>query len=155
MKQSILILFTITSLSSFAQNFRTANTVHSTYYENPFIADVSKKSSFKTDNYTISGSDTLIYFLEQYIGALTFDSIGNYYCIDSSSTPWQGEKVLLSTTGDDVYYNKNNHSILIKTQADIGESWLMFEDSIKVTATITAINFESVLGIMDSVKTFT
>jgi len=65
-----------------------------------------------------------------------------------------GKEVLIQGNGYNNFLNYNFDTIKIKTNALLNESWLFFRDSnYLVTATISNISEENVLGNLDSVKT--
>lgn len=153
MKTFLPIVFVLMTFQIAAQNYRTANTTQTTYYEQT-IGWQTVNIPFKADNFNVqSNGDTLIYFLEILDNSVYTDSL--QLCIDTASTPSQGEKVLLKPDGTDIYYNENNEPITIKTTANLGETWLLFDENIKIEATLSQIAMQNVFGVMDSVKTLT
>jgi hypothetical protein len=156
MKAFLSIVFVLMIFQLSAQNYRTANTTQTTYYEQTIDWSI-KNVPFKVDNFTIKNDgDTLVYFLEIFDENVWYDiSTYPFSCLDTASTPWQGKKALLKPDGRDIYYNENNEAITINTQANINDSWLLFEnDSLRVMATSTTINSQSIFGVTDNVKQF-
>ncbi len=110
MKKFLPIFILFVSISTYAQNYRTANTFETNYYEDSINSEVAN-FPFKTDNFNVQNGDTLISFLEIFNPQFSQSAP----CIDTTSTPWQGEKVLLKLDGTDIYYNENNEPITIET----------------------------------------
>jgi hypothetical protein len=153
MKTFLPIFFVLMTFQMSAQNYRTANTTQTTYYEQ-ISGWLTFNVPFKAANFNVQNNgDTLISFLEVFSNPFIYDSI--QFCVDTASTPWQGEKALLKTDGTDIYYNENNEEITIKTQANVGETWLLFDENIKIEATLSQIATQNIFGVMDSVKTLT
>ncbi|NJN77327.1 MAG: T9SS type A sorting domain-containing protein [Saprospiraceae bacterium] len=151
MKTFLPIVFVLMTCQISAQNYRTANTTSTTYYEDS-LNWMTSNFPFKADNFSVqSNGDTLISFLEVFNNPFSQSTP----CIDTASTPWQGQKALLKTDGTDIYYNENNEEITIKTQANLGETWLLFDENITIEATLSQIGMQNIFGVMDSVKTLT
>jgi hypothetical protein len=150
MKTFLPIFLVLMTFQMSAQNYRTANTARTNYYEQT-IGWQTVNIPFKADNFNVQNNgDTLIYFLE-----ILDNNYNNQFCTDTAATPWQGEKALLKADGTDIYYNENNAEITIKTQANVGETWLLFDGNIKIEATLSQIATQNIFGVMDSVKTLT
>jgi hypothetical protein len=123
---------------------------------------------FSQDYQCIRDNATYFYSDGTYIKAIRIDSVVNtvdgliYYnyptlswdddldCYNRYSPSWIGRKVLVKPNGDNIFYNKNNEPITIKTHNNIGESWNFFMD---IQATVVDIQNMGFLGLIDSVKT--
>jgi hypothetical protein len=68
---------------------------------------------------------------------------------------WIGDNVVIKSTGDNLFFNRNYDTITIKTLAKLNDSWLAMErkNSLKVIAQVTKHDTVTFLGIKDSVKT--
>lgn len=151
MKNFLLIFILFVSISTYAQNYRTANITETNYYEDS-TGSTSTIFPFKVANFNAqTNGDILINFMETFNGG--YDSTG--FCIDTASIGWQGEKVLLEVDGTDIYYTINDEPISIKTQANIGDTWLFYDENIRFEATLLQIGTQAIFGIMENVKTFT
>jgi hypothetical protein len=78
-------------------------------------------------------------------------------CMDTSGSCWLGEKVIIKPNGNNVLFNKNNDSIIIKTNAVVNDSFPLFKFSNGnyIQATVSAISQSTIMGVTDSIKTFT
>ena len=77
----------------------------------------------------------------------------NYYTLKGPS--WIGKKMVDCGNGMNLFFNKENDTIYIKTAALLNESWRMytFSNGNYVQATISTKAFETIIGLSDSVKT--
>jgi agmatine deiminase len=96
------------------------------------------------ENYTPERTD---YYLAPHINRI------DYQC-HTADYSFLGEKVSFMNNGDDVFLNYNNDSIIIRTTAEEGETWVLFEnDELIITGEIISHQPEDILGQTDSVKT--
>ncbi|PLX09875.1 MAG: hypothetical protein C0596_00920 [Marinilabiliales bacterium] len=75
-------------------------------------------------------------------------------CVDILSPSWHGDRVIIKDNGDNLFFNKNNDTITIKTSALLDEDWQAYvlEDSLIVYAAVYNVDTLTFLGINDSVK---
>lgn len=67
---------------------------------------------------------------------------------------WLGKFNIRYNTGDEYFLNQYEDSILIKTFADLNDSWLMCNvNNTEYWATVTSITQISIDGVLDSIKT--
>ena len=78
----------------------------------------------------------------------------DYNCFSPYGYSWIGKKVIIKNNGYNLFFNKYNDTIKIKTNAKINESWTAFDlkDSIKIIAQVKNIDTLTFLGQLDSVK---
>ena len=75
-------------------------------------------------------------------------------CYSITSGSWISKYIILDDDGNTFFVNGNNQQIFIKSQADLNETWDVFEnDQIKVKGKIASIEEKNVLGVQDLVKT--
>lgn len=76
-----------------------------------------------------------------------------YYRLHSSS--WTGENIIILPDGYNMFVNKDLDTIKINTSAEINGTWQLykFSDNSYVEAKVTNKEFETFIGISDSVKT--
>ena len=68
---------------------------------------------------------------------------------------WLGDSVTMNNDGTFLFFNMWSDTIILKTQANIGDSWLFYTDSsiYSYRATVISIDTMTVLDSLDSVKT--
>lgn len=67
---------------------------------------------------------------------------------------WIGKKMILKPNGDNIFINRFNDSITIKTTALVGEKWEMWHNKqISIEANVISHDTLTFLGLTDSVKT--
>lgn len=141
-----LFLITIISIGPFqlkAHDYQTVYRNRNAYfaaYSNDFIALVIDSTSYKTD--------TILYPNK----SLEYEE--GYFKLGPS---WAGNKIIIRDDGINIYFNHNNDSIVINTQAQLNEKWTAFQynDSVSISAEVTAWSTGLILGLEDSIKTIT
>jgi hypothetical protein len=125
-----------------AQNYQTVNSGRIAYFSfNSF-------SALKIDSTKVLNGDSVFYPSRSFGG---FD----YRCFSAQAPSWSGSKIIVRPDGTNIYFNENNDSIAIETQAGLNESWIAFQraDSITIRAEVVECLYDTVLGMADSVKT--
>lgn len=76
---------------------------------------------------------------------------------DYDGGSWLGKKVIKKSDGTWLFDNIWNDTVVIKSQAILGDSWIFFDDATNVhyTATVTSVDTMTVWGALDSIKTLT
>ena len=140
-------LFLVSSFRSIAQNYQcfSPNTIK--YFTN----SDGYLRGMRIDSVRSIGSDTIYYPYHTPRG-----SYGCYYTgsLDSNGGSWLGGKVIKDSDGTFLFDNLWHDTIIIKTQAHVGDSWIFFEDTTQISykATLVALDTMTVLGTIDSVK---
>jgi len=77
-----------------------------------------------------------------------------YECYTPFGYSWIGRKIIIQKNGLNVFFNKDNDSIKIKTNATPNESWIAYKiaDSTTVIAKVISIDTLKILTLIDSVK---
>lgn len=75
-------------------------------------------------------------------------------CVNPNGDSWPGQKVIIRE-GESFFFNKFSDTIKVETGGEIDDSWLAFyiEDSLTISARVSAHDTITFLGITDSVKT--
>ncbi|MBN2613366.1 MAG: T9SS type A sorting domain-containing protein [Bacteroidales bacterium] len=118
----------------------------------------SKRTLFLEDDYgrikavkidSVEAAEDSIFYPMRTIRHINFD------CYSPYAPTWFGEKVIIKPDGYSLFFNQNNDTVIIKTDAVLGEKWLAYQlpDSLIIFAEIAANDAIDVLGITDSVKT--
>jgi hypothetical protein len=80
-------------------------------------------------------------------------SDGNCYSPFGSS--WIGSEEIALPSGDNYFINYKGDSLLVRTMASIGDSWLFLRDAelnLELHSTIISLSVDTMLGLADSVK---
>ena len=145
MKKLLLILLFGWTIAS-AQNYNCLQTGVKHY----FINAAGYMRGMRIDSITVSGSDTIYHsFLSNRTGMGT----GSYYYRDSAGS-WLGKDVTRQADGTFLFFNYFHDTVIVKSLASPGDSWVFYSDSSSVyyTATVASVDTMSVLGTIDSVK---
>lgn len=146
MRYSIYILLILFGFQPvlLSQNYQLIYSNRSALFELPNKSVVS----YKVDSITFE-SDSVFHFTKH----LKPDT-NSYDCYTLSGNWWIGGTMSISGVYN-IFTNKFNDSIRIKTDAKPGENWIVYEktDSMIVVGVVTAQNNMNFLGITDSVKT--
>ncbi len=137
-----ILLFFIFS-TSYSQNYRCIKTNSETYFADPdgFIRAI------RIDSMEVDGLDTILFNFNNIIAV-------DYDCFRTDLGSWIGRPVLIKDNRDIYFFNYYNDSILIRTQADVNESWICYQwfDKSKIVAKVTSVKKDTILGIVDSIK---
>ncbi len=143
MRHSTIILsfFVLNLLSVQAQDYQTVLSERTYYYSK----DNEEIDVLDVDS-TQFESDSIFYFSSR---IRNFDD-----CYSPSGPSWFGSKLIIKANGDNCFLNRNEDSIIIRTQGDIGDSWTVYkENSLIIIGEVTDIDTMSFLTLIDSVKT--
>ncbi|MDL2227409.1 T9SS type A sorting domain-containing protein [Odoribacter sp. OttesenSCG-928-L07] len=79
----------------------------------------------------------------------------DWECYSPDKASWIGEKIVIKDNGDNIFFNRNDQEIIIKTKAELNEKWIAFEipDVLIVEAEIIEHEIQTFLGLDDYVKT--
>lgn len=147
-KTLALLAFLLISSETFAQNWNpiTPGVRHYFTSVNGYL------KGMEIDSVSSYGSDLHYYpYLRRqydcggwYIGNMFPDTIGS----------WLGRTVVKKTDGTFLFPNHWGDSILIKTLASTGDSWVFYHDNSSkyYTAEVTSVDTMTILGSIDSVK---
>jgi hypothetical protein len=145
----LLILFCILiSLGLSAQNYQTINSGRINY----FTATGSALQFLRIDSISFNG-DSIIY-PNRCVDQISYED--DYpECFSPYQPSWAGSRIIISDGGENIYFNRENDSIVIKTLAKLNDNWIAYKkrDSILITAEVVAYDTAIVLGLVDSVKT--
>ncbi|NOQ71981.1 MAG: T9SS type A sorting domain-containing protein [Crocinitomix sp.] len=126
-------------------------------------------------DYQTFRSDDVHYFRENSIGYMLASQIVSFEVIDGDTImypfrstrtsdfgyirnypSWMGEKIIMQEDGINLFFNSALDTITIDTRADLGDSFTfyIFESGNTVEATVISLTEETILGSLDSVKTY-
>ncbi len=139
-------LMLIESAMIYAQHYQT-------YFSDRTIAfgkDHTDLKFQKADSVHVNQQDSVFWFFPNFY-------LEDYWtwCLEPNGPNWSGRKVIIRENGDNVFFNRYNDTILIKTQAKLHNPWLAYEDTenYKVFAEVVHHDTLSFLGLTDSIKT--
>lgn len=138
-----------------------------------FIIAFSNLLFLEAQGYQTVYSDKVAFFNDQYgnIKCIRIDSTQyltdsvfypfsniqqlDYDCYTPYGSSWIGKKILILDNGLNIFFNLNNDTVKIKTNAILNEDWIAYElqDSIKVIAKVLKHDKLEFIGLYDSVKT--
>ena len=146
MKKNLLtFLLLLISLSYLlAQDYQTIFSDRISYFND----QESNIKCIRIDSTIIHTADSIFYPLRN---ILQFDE----NCFSPYRSSWIGKRVIVKDNGDNLYFNRENDTITIKTKAKLNQSWPAYRvnDSITIIAKVTDYDTLSFLGQLDSVKT--
>ena len=160
MKPFLLLLSLLISVPVFSQHYRTVLVDKEVYFDFK-DSDLDVSRLVHTDSFQSSGNDTIIFHKmnqEFEVFMPPYDpNTSIAYCYFPIDTGFLGMKTLLKADGTDVFFNRFQDSIFIETEANLNDTWTFHTDTSGsyFEATVNAINYESFLGISDSVKIIT
>jgi len=148
MKTLLSLLFLLFSVEASAQNYQCLQAGVKHY----FINGNGYLRGIRIDSVKTSG-DTVVYY--------PFHTPRGYYAptgygsiLDSTGGSWLGKRVLQLNDGTFLFDNLWKDTIVIKTQANVGDTWVFCRDTstLYYQATLISMDTMTVLGILDSVK---
>ncbi len=136
----IIALFSVSV--AYGQNYQTFNSGRISYFEN----GNSNVKVIRIDSVHFE-TDSVLFPM----GNIRQISNECYTPLGASSF---GAKIVLKANGENLFFNKNNDTILIKSSAFLNETWIAYQipGNQIVTAQVTEVDTMSFLGINDSIK---
>ncbi len=149
MKKILLCILLFTAFFCNAQNYRCLQAGFKHYFTN----SNGYLRGIRIDSTAIS-ADSIIYY-PYHTPRGYYSPSGSGTVLDSTSGSWLGKHVVQRSDGTFIFDNLWKDSVVIKTQANIGDSWTFYHDTTTLyyVATLTSIDTLTVLGVVDSVKT--
>ncbi len=167
MKRFIITLYILPVLA-FSQNYQTVNPEVDSYYEAESnfnidlwfkdIYDLKPVRCISIVEQTIINNDLILFnYPEIHDNEYLWIHWTGDPCVYLDMPSWIGERILLRDNGDNYFFNRNNDSILIQTNAQLNDSWKFFKypDQSYFLATIDEVNTIDLWGISDSIKQIT
>lgn len=151
---AFVLVFLFTSGSLSGQNYQTVHFDREAYFESEtFDIDNNGSSHCNPCRFGIR-VDTTLSDSFNYVFPTYYYNDGINGDLQTRGS-WLGGEVAFQPNGVEVFQNKLEEPIEIKTQAILQETWPMFllPDNAFLEARVTNISYQEVLGQMDSVKT--
>ncbi len=142
-----LAVATASTLTSFSQNYQPVKSNFQNFYK----SDSGQFNGIRIDSVAFSNGDSLFFNYT----TLGVSDIGN--CYDVKSSTWIGKQVIIKPNGDNLFFNKTNDTIVLKSLSIVGEEWTVYTypDGSILKGKIDTIQVENILGFDDSVKVIT
>jgi hypothetical protein len=144
--QLLILPCLLISSGLIAQNYQTVNSGRISY----FTTSGEDFQFLRIDSTSFNGDS--VFYPNRCLNYLNYMG---HECYSPYQPSWAGSRVVVHPDGANVYFNRENDSIVIKTKVKFGESWIVYQknDSISVIAEVVVFDTASVLGQLDSVKT--
>ncbi|MFK8045118.1 MAG: T9SS type A sorting domain-containing protein [Crocinitomicaceae bacterium] len=144
MKSNFVFSFIFVLQLSFGQNYQSIYSNQVNYFgtnnEDTFLAT-------RTDSVVIVDSDSIFYSFQQLrpVNQLDFELGAN----------WYGQKVIIKDNGTNLFFNQNNDTISILTEASLNDTFqiYIYPNGDFIKGWVSAMTEETHLGQLDSVKT--
>jgi hypothetical protein len=144
-KYFLSILSILLTLPVFSQDYNCFQTGR-----NYFVDSFDYLRAIRIDSIVSAGGNTIYYPFHT--------PRGNYFSnpnLDFTGGSWLGKRVIKTTDGTYYFDNIWNDTTVIKTQANVGDSWMFFNDTTSryYMALLQSRDTMTVLGSLDSIKT--
>lgn len=154
MKQLFFLILVLSSIKSYSQNWRTVPIHDTTYYvsDDTLMWYPNMLRVIWVDSVVVNSNDSVSYFYKT-IGYPQVYSLP--LCLDSTAATWLGKINVRKVNGDEYFINYRGDSLLIKTNASLGDTWQIASDSngVSFIAEVTNMDTMTIDGVLDSSKT--
>lgn len=149
MKKLLLVILLFVINNAFAQNWNCIKPGEKKYFTN----SSNYLRGIRIDSIAVSGTDTIYYPFRTTRLYLYQNNLGNLPFFNGT---WVGNSIIKHIDGTFVF-NTYLDSIVLKSQAQLGDSWIFNTDTLGTyfKATVTSVDTMTVLGSLDSIKVFT
>jgi len=147
MKKLFILALILLAHCSYAQNYQCLQPAVKRYFTN---AD-SYLRGIRIDSVKTQGDSTIYYPYHTPRGYYTSTSPS---ILDSTGGSWLGKQVVQRADGTFLFDNLWQDTVVIKTQASLGDSWIFYHDTTTLyyQADLITVDTMTVLGSLDSVK---
>ena len=151
MKKLLPILFLLSTYLCSAQNYQCLQSGVKHYFTN----GNGYLRGIRIDSVRMVGDTVVYYPFHTPRGVYDGPPLVVLPPLDSTGGSWLGKRVLQLNDGTFIFDDNWHDSVIIKTQATLGDSWVFYQDtsSVYYTARVVSIDTMSVLGTLDTVKT--
>jgi hypothetical protein len=150
MKKAILPLLLMLSFWAHGQNYQClqAGVKHYFINANGYLRGI------RIDSTQTLGDTTVFYPFHTPRGAYDPYTPMPPIALDSAGGSWLGKRVLQLADGTFIFDRLRGDSVIIKSQAAVGDTWVLYRDSstLYYKATVVSVGWMPVLGTPDSVK---
>ena len=149
MKRLLLYLLLLNSAICHAQNYECLQAGVKNYFvnSNGYLREI------RIDSVRTMGSAVAYYPFHTTRGVNY--GFPTYATLDTNTGSWLGKTVLKLSDGTFLFDNMWQDTIVIRTQAQVGDSWIFYNDTTPqyYRATVVSADTMTVAGIVDSIKT--
>ncbi len=154
MRKLLLLLSLCISSIAYGQNYNCftlgvkqffVNSDTDAYYKGGYLRGM------RIDSVRQSGTSTIYYPFHTVRGTYGY----HLPSLDTNGGSWLGKKVIQEADGTFLFDNYWGDTVVIRTQANVGDTWMLYNDTTYwyYTATMTSKGIMTVLGVPDSEKT--
>jgi len=149
MKKKLLLILLFSTFVCGAQNYQCLQAGVKHYFTN----GNGYLRGIRIDSVRMMGDTTVYYPFHTPRG--NYNSTGLPVVLDSTGGSWLGGKVLQLGDGTFIFDDDWNDSVIIRTQANLTDSWIFYRDtsSLHYVATVVSIDTMTFAGFFDTVKT--
>lgn len=152
MKKIVLFLSLLLPVLSYAQNYNPLQFGPKTYFTN----SNGYLRGMRIDSVGAVGADSVYYpFHTTRMAGYLRGYCTIPFAKDTAGGSWLGKKVIKQADGTWLFDNIWHDTVVIRSQAAIGDTWRFFDDATNIgyNATVTSIDTMTIAGEQDSVKT--
>jgi len=148
MKKTLLFFLLIIPFFGYSQNYQCVQAGVKHY----FINGNGYLRGIRIDSVITLGDTTVYYPFHTPRGRYLSMPLPN--TLDSTGGSWLGKKVVQKSDGTFLFDNLWHDTVVIKTQANIGDSWIFYSDttSLFYEADLIGTDTMTILGSVDSIK---
>ncbi len=146
MHRVLLFIALCFSFESYAQNYQCLQGGVKHYFTNAS----GYLKGIRVDSVKAIGSNTIYFPFHTPRGDYFTNPV-----LDVKGGSWLGKEVIQQSDGNFLFDNLFHDTVVIKTQANVGDSWIFYDDTTAqyYRATIISSDTLTILGALDSVKT--
>ncbi len=159
MKKLLFLLLFSCCFSAHAQNYSCFTPGVRQYFVNSDTGMYSAGGYLRCmniDSVSHVGNNTIYYPFHSIRGNYgVYLPTSPYISLDSTGGSWLGKKVTQLPDGTFLFDNYWGDTVVVKTQANVGDTWVLFKDTTNwyYTATMVSKGVMTIMGITDSIKT--
>ena len=153
MKKWLLVLSMLFAGAAHAQNYQCLQFGAKNYFTN----GNGYLRGIRIDSVNVVGSDTVYHAFHTPRARGYISGCNVPASADPDGGSWLGKDVIQRSDGTFLFDNIWHDTVIIKSQALLGDTWRFFDDTTNIhyTATVTSFDTMTVLGSLDSIKTIT
>lgn len=142
-----LILFIFLVQQGFAQNWQCVRSGAKSYFTN----NIGYLRGVRIDSTKLTGGDSILFPFRSPRGPYKNQQL------DTNGGSWLGKTITIKPDGTHYFDNYWGDTVIIKSKANLNDSWILFNDTTNTyyTATVTAMDTMTINNAADSIKRIT